>query len=400
MLTLLNKSNFLALLIGASTLQPALAGPDDGFKVLAGLGYFHDNNLFRLPDGHPGFGGQRGDAARQAQLALMFDKRYSLQTISAQASLTKVKFDRFGQLDYDAEDARFHWDWQIGSRFGGKLGASHAQTLAPYTDFRSDQRNLRKQRRQLAEGGWRMHPRWRARAGFSSDKYTYDLPLQRVNNRTEDSHEAGIDYLPKSGNTIGLVARRIKGRYQNRRPFGAAALDDSFDQDELKARVDWRGSGSTSVQALAGYARREHPALAGREASGFNGRVTAFHEPRGGLRYTAAVWREFSAIESNVVSDSLNKGASVGARYAATDKLRAEASLSYEKRGYHARAALNQAQDLDDSLKTAQLAATWTPRRALELSTVLARQSRSGSPFLGLGNFRANTVYLNANVRF
>ena len=399
MLTLLNKKNRLALLIGAACISPAMAGPDEGLKVLAGLGYFHDDNLFRLPEGVPGFDGQRSDTAQQTYLGLSFDKRYSLQNISAMAKLTKVKFDHFQQLDYDGKDAQFNWAWEVGSKFSGNLGATYTQTLAPYTDFRSNQRNLRKQQRQYFDGGWRMHPSWRLRAGGASDKYTYDLPIQRINNRTEDSYETGIDYTPKSGNTFGLVARKIKGRYQNQRPFGAASVDESFDQDELKARVLWRGSGSTSVQALAGYARRDNPGL-GREVSGLNGRVTAVHEPLGKMRYTAAVWREFSPIESNVVSYSLNKGASLGATYAATAKIRADASLSYEKRGYKASAALAQPQDLNHSLKTAQLSATWAPRRSIDVTTAFARQTRSGSPFLGLGNFKANTVSINANVRF
>jgi exopolysaccharide biosynthesis operon protein EpsL len=399
MLTLTNKKNRLALLLGVVFISPALAGPDEGFKVQAGLGYFHDNNLFRLPESWPAFDGQRSDSARQTSVGLLFDKRYSLQNISAQAKLTKVKFDHFNQLDYDGKDAQFNWAWEIGSKFSGNLGGMYAQTLAPYTDFRSDQRNLRKQRRNNFDGGWRMHPSWRVRGGVASDKYSYDLPVQRVNNRTEDTYETGIDFLPRSGNTFGVVARKIKGRYQNRRPVGGASLDDSFDQDELKARVLWRGSGSTSVQALAGYARRENPGL-GRDVSGFNGRVTAMHEPRGKMRYTAALWREFSPIESNVVSYSLNKGASLAATYVATAKVRADASLSYEKRGYNARTALSQPQDLDDSLKTAQLSASWAPRRSLDVTAAFARQSRSGSPFLGLGNFKANTVSINANVRF
>ena len=94
------------------------------------------------------------------------------------------------------------------------------------------------------------------------------------------------------------------------------------------------------------------------------------------------------------------RGASVGATWDATAKIRVDANASYEKRAYNARVLLNAAQDLDDSLKQASLSATWSPRRTVAVTAQVARQERSGSPFLGLGRFKANTVSLVANAQF
>ena len=392
----------IALLVGAICSMPvSVAAPgDEGVDIMAGLGYFHDDNLFRLPDDQPGFEGQRSDSARQAHAGLVFNKTYSRQKLYAQAKVTKVAFDHFDQLDYDGKDVQARWNWQLGNRFEGVLGANYEQTLAPYTDFRSNERNLREHRRQYFDGAWRFHPSWRARTAASHDKYEYELLVQRFNNRTEDAYEVGVDYLPRSGSTVGLVARKIKGKYDNRRILGGQSLDESFDQDELKARINWIASGSTTVQVLAGHARRTYQARSERDASGFNGRITATHQPRGKMRYTAAAWREFSAVESNIISYSLNRGASVGATWDASAKIRVDANASYEKRAYNARVLLNSAQDLDDSLKQASLSATWSPRRTVALTAALARQERSGSPFLGLGRFKANTVSVVANAQF
>jgi hypothetical protein len=54
------------------------------------------------------------------------------------------------------------------------------------------------------------------RAGFQRDKYTTKLQRQRFNNRTEDASELELDYLPRSGSTVGLVARHVKGKYPSR----------------------------------------------------------------------------------------------------------------------------------------------------------------------------------------
>lgn len=391
----------LALLIGAMTALPAsMAGPNDALHLTAGLGYFHDDNLFRLPDDSPGFLGQRSDSARQAQVGLLFDKMVGRQKLFAKAQLSRVKFDVFDQLDYDGKDLQALWKWQIGNQFAGSLGANYEQTLAPYTDFRSSERNLREHRRKYFDGGWLMHPSWRLRGAASKDEYTYELAVQRPNNRDEDAAEVGIDYLPTSGSTIGLVARKIKGKYQNRRSVGGQLLDESFDQDELKARISWIASGSTDVQVLAGYASRKYRALGERDASGFNGRVSATHTPRGKMKYMAAAWREFSAVESNIISYSLNKGASAGATWEVSAKVRVDANASYEKRAYNARVLLNTAQDLNDSLRKATLSSTWQPRPTIALTAALEHQTRSGSPFLGLGRFKANTLSVSANAQF
>lgn len=392
----------IALLVGATCSVPlSLAAPgDEGVDLTAGLGYFHDDNLFRLPDEHPGFDSQRSDSARQGHAGVLFNKTYGRQKIAAHARFTKVDFQHFDQLDYNGKDAQARWDWQLGNRFEGSLGASYEETLAPYTDFRSSQRNLREHRRQFADGAWRFHPSWRARAGAAHDKYDYELLLQRINDRTEDAFEIGADYLPPSGSSIGLVARRIEGEYPGRRLFGTLLFDESFRQDELKARIHWIASGSTTVQVLAGHAKRKYSSLSERDASGFNGRITAVHQPVGKLRYTAAAWREFAAVESNVITFSLNRGARAGVTWDATAKIKVDANASYEKRAYNARLPLNAPQDLDDSLKSATVAATWSPLRTVAITASAARQERSGSPFLGLGRFEANTVTLAANLQF
>jgi exopolysaccharide biosynthesis operon protein EpsL len=373
--------------------------PGKSLQVYGGLGYGHDDNLLRVPDGAPAFDNQLGDSWYQADAGLLFDHTYSRQRLSAKASLSKVKFDHFRQLDYDGKDLQGKWNWQVGNHLEGALGAGYNQTLAPYTDFHSDRRNLRQQRRLFADGAWRFHPSYRVRASAAKEKFTYELTEQSVNDRTENSYEIGADYLPKSGSEIGLVLRTIKGKYPNRRPFGGRLLNDDYDQDEVKARVLWIASGTTTVQALAGWTRRRQPAL-GDDTSGFNGRVSAEYKPNGKFSYTAALWRDFAPIESIFVNYTLNKGVSLAAAWDASAKVKVEALAIYERRNYNARFLAISNGDLDDAVRSATVRATWSPLRALRLSAALAHQARSGSEFIGTGKFSATSVVLNAIAQF
>jgi len=390
----------LVPLLCAVAAIPAGAGPSDALHVYGGVAYGHDDNLLRVPENQPAFDNTRADSWWTREGGLIFDKTYSRQRVSVVAKLSKTSFDHFKQLDYDGKDFQANWFWQLGNRFEGKVGSTYQQVLAPYTDFRSDERNLRTSRSSYAEGSWRFHSSWRARAGFQRDKYDYELVSQRFNNRTEDATELELDYLARSGNTVGLVARKVKGNYPYSRPINGALLSNDFDQDELKARVRWKATGSTDIDALVGYTRREQPSFGTGKTSGVAGKVKATYQPRGKMTYNASVWRDFAPLESTLVSYTLNKGASAGAQWDATAKIKVNADAIYERRNYNARREFPGSGELRDSIRTGSLRATWLPRPAIQVSAGLAHQARSGSVILGTGSFKSNSVTLSANAQF
>jgi exopolysaccharide biosynthesis operon protein EpsL len=387
------------LLAAAAIGLPAYAGDGDALHPFVGLGYSYDDNLLRLPDGTD-FDGQRSDAMRNAIAGILFDHTYSLQDIYAQAKVNKVSFDHFKQLDYDGKDVLGRWKWHAGPHLEGTLEGEYQQVLAPYTDFHSSERNLRNEHRTFFEAMWRPHAAWRLRGAYTNDRFDYELASQQGNNRTETLGEVGIDYLARSGNYAGLVARQLKGEFPNKRRIGNFVDDQDFTQDELKARVNWKGSGITTIDILAGWARRKHALFAERDASGANGRITMTYAPRGKTTLTAAAWREFAPLESTIVSYSLNKGASLSARYDATAKLRLQASTSYEKRAYNARLNQPVALDLNDALRNHSIGLTYSPTRHIQLQLSAYHQSRSGSNARGLGSFKANGASFSANAQF
>ena len=375
-------------------------GPLGGLHLVASAGAFYDDNLFRIPENRPAFDNRRSDWARYLIGGLLFDKAYGRQKVYLQGKVSTVNFHHFKQIDYHGKDFLGLLDWQLGNRFQGSLGASYAETLAPYTDIRSRERNLREHRRAHGDGAWQPHPRWRLRLAAARDEYTYQLAVQQVNDRTEDALEAGIDFTPRSESTAGLVVRRVEGSYPNPRSVSGMLVNDDFTQDELKAKVHWKITGISNVTVLAGYARRRHDLLAQRDADGFNGRVTASLHPRQKLRLNASAWREFAAVESDLVSYSLNRGASVGASWDASAKVRLDAAASSERRRYQGGFLAALEGDAHDRLRSASLGATWSPRTALQINASLAHQRRSGAAFLGNGSFKANTLSVSASAQF
>jgi hypothetical protein len=72
----------------------------------------------------------------------------------------------------------------------------------------------------------------------------------------------------------------------------------------------------------------------------------------------------------------------------------------HERRNYNPRAGFDAPGGLEDTLRSASLKASWAVRRKVTLSAAVLRQARSGSTVLGIGNFKANTVAINASGQF
>jgi len=398
----LHRLSPVAFCAGAFWCFPAGAAstaPAETIQLLAGIGWAHDDNLLRQADGVPAFGGKRSDSYRTFEAGVALDQHISRQRIAATAKVSNTAFDHFRQLDYTGHDLQATWFWHIGTQFDGRVEALEIRTLAPYIDFNSDQRNLRRQRRQAFDAGWQLHPSWKLRAGAERDKASYDLAIQRFNNRTEQVFETELLYQPRGGSALGLVARRVRGSYPYRRPAISTVLTDDFTQDELKLRVNWLATGSTTVQGLAGYVRREQLSYGEGVTSGVNGRINAFYTPRGEVSYQAGVWREFAPIESPFVSYTLNKGASIGVNWAASARVAVEASATYERRSYTARGDFTGADALRDAIRSASVRAVWQARPGVKVVAAVVHQARTASG-LGTGKFDANMVQVSANVLF
>jgi exopolysaccharide biosynthesis operon protein EpsL len=377
----------------------ACAQISDTIHPFVSLGYTYDDNLLRLPD-DLSFDGQRSDRARQAQAGILVDRPIGRQKLTGYAKVTRVTFDHFDQLDYNAKDVAADLAWELGNHLSGHAGGNYTQSLTPFSDYHTDERNLRTQRNVHVDGAWRFHPSWQARAGYVRNKYTYELLAQSVNDRTEELREVGVDYLARSGSRIGLVARRLEGRYVNPRRYGNFVLDDDYTQDELKVNVNWLLSGVTQVTVLAGYAKRKHSFFDTRDSSGANGRVSARWSPTGKLSFNADAWREFAAVENTVVTSSLNRGASLRATWNISAKVQATASARRETREFEEQANVVFAGGARDRLRGSTVGLLWAATKSIQLNATAFRDQRSGAAIVGNSDYRANGVSLNATAQF
>jgi exopolysaccharide biosynthesis operon protein EpsL len=390
----------LLLAGGAACCLPASAAISDTISPFISTSYSYDDNLFRIDDKAPGFDGQRSDTSRQVQAGFLINRPIGRQLLTGQVKWSRVYFDHFDQLDYTGKDYLADLEWHIANHLEGHVGASYSQTLTPFSDLQSSDRNLRTIRREYVNGGWRFHPSWRVRGGFSRDKYTYDSIVQKISDRQEDATELGLDYLPASNSRIGIQLRHLKGTYPNRANLAAFGIEQGYEQDEVKANIYWRFSGVTQVQLLGGWVKRKNDLFSGRNSSGANGRVTVYWAPLGKVRFTGSVWHEFAAVENSLITSSLNNGASLAAAWDISAKVRMDAQVRREKRDFSAASGLVLPNDVSDTTRTSSIGLTYAPRPNIQLGINAFQDTRKGAPIINTGSYRAKGASLSASIQF
>lgn len=388
------------LIGGASCSLPAVAALNDTISPFIATSYSYDDNFFRLDDDVRGINGQRSDSSRQVQAGFIVNRPIGRQILTGQAKWSRVYFDHFDQLDYSGKDFLADLEWHIANHLEGHAGVSYTQTLTPFSDLQTTDRNLRTVRREYLNGAWRFHPSWRVRAGFSRERYAYDLITQRISNRQEDSTELGLDYLQSGGSRIGMQLRHLKGSYPERAGLAAFGVEQGYEQDEVKANIYWFASGITQVQLLGGWVKRKNQVFTGRDSSGANGRVTVYWAPLGKVRFTGSVWHEFAAVENSLVSSSLNNGASIAAAWDISAKVRMDAQFRRQKRDFSAATGTVLPGDIADSTRTTTVGLTYAPRPNIQLSVNAFHDARVGAPIINTGSYRAKGVSFSASGQF
>lgn len=391
-----------ALLTGVLLSAPAWAELSDTVHPFVSVALNRDDNLFRLSDDSARVVENRSDTMRSLIAGASFERPVGRQMLTGQAKFSRVSFEHNDQLDYTGKDLSGDWGWFLGNHFDGHLGAAYSEVLAPFSDFNgTSERNLRKVRREYADGNWGFHPSWRLRAGYNRERYTYELLSQRQNDRTETSVMTGVDYLASSGSTIGVQLRRLKGSYPFQESLGFT--DNGYTQDEQKISILWLVSGATQVNFLGGFVQRKHDFFSARDDRGTNGRLIVSTAPTGQVKLNAQLYREYGAIEGAFVNSALIKGVALGASWAATAKIDATANYKHEKRDF-APYSLSGVQlppsQLSDTSNRLSAGVTYRPWRNLSLQASVFRDRRSGSLAAGTNSYTANGAAINATLQF
>lgn len=367
--------------------NPVSAEISTVFHPYVGYAITYDNNLLDLPNKdyaqtHIGTD-QLSDLSHTMQAGVNLEKQVSRQVFTANLGVNKTNFDHFKQLDYTGKNLLANWNWHLGNHFEGNLSTSYVYSLAPFTDFHELAKNTSTEKVDRFNAAWLLHPSWRLHGEVARFELQYNLPSEQHANRIEHQAEAGIDYLTRKGSSVGVLTRHLQGTFPNVASTSLAFVPGNYNQNEVKANINWIFSGKTQLQFLGGHVTRTHEDFPRINYSGFNARLAATWQATGKMTLSSQLWREASIYDNLATPFSINRGISLNPKWRATDKITAEGTLQYVKRDFsQSQAFLGQSEFSQDTLRTVAVTLTYMPWHPLTVQAIIFHNSKiSDTPF-------------------
>lgn len=284
--------------LAAALLAQPVAAQDRPVTLRLSTSILWDANVFRVADSAPdpqlaqGIPG-KSDRVTTTTLGLRVDKAYAQQRFQLDASQTATRYSKFTLLNLDAFQYHGAWLWTLSPRITGTLSADHAQSLIPFTDLTSPQRNVRvTDTRTLNVDGW-MFGGWHVLVGaVNTDVKTSQVFLAQPSYNT-DAGEAGLKYVAQSGNSVAATARSIRGTNTNL----SQGLDqvnfiaDEFRVQERELIATWTTSGKSTLNGRLTRTNRYNQGLAQRDFSGTNSDLSYVWAVDGRLTYNFSAGR-------------------------------------------------------------------------------------------------------------
>lgn len=364
----------LALLV-----LPAQAKEGDTFRPFVSAGYFYDSNLFRLADDQsPGF--PRDDHYGIFSAGVDVDWKPGRQQIVANATKTLVRYDRYTPFDFDGADYKATWNWRLGNRLSGNLGASQSLSQSNFDSVGQVNNEVDRQR-YFGRAEWEFHPRWRIGGGVDETDNTNSASSEISNDYQRRVLDVMLGYRTPKGSDLRAQVRKIDAEFPNPEiatyacPLPGFCLvtevaDNSYEQTEYNLLGDWRVSGKLTLRGQAGWVDRKYenvlrgnlagpPTLILRpDFDGFSGRLSADWYATGKTLVSASVYRELGgAGDINAVS-VLKSGGSLNGVWLMHEKWRLSAGGTFENRDFE-----GDPKQRNDDTSSASLSLNYMPVR-------------------------------------
>ncbi len=319
--------------LGVLSTLPALAQEGDTFRPFVAYTRNYDSNLFRLAESEYGLVLKRSDQIGVLSAGLDVDWKPGRQRLIASVSKSRVRFLRNTQLDNDGSNYQLNWNWRLGNRWSGLVGATESVSQSSFNDLVGLRINNQITREnQFASAEWQFHPRWNIGLGAAASTSTNSTLQQAPLDYEDHSVTATLGYATPKGGRLRGQLRRVEGDYPNRLP--SAFVDRTYTQTEYNLLGDWNATGKLVTHAKVGYVKRANDTLGQRDFSGVAGRLSADYFPTGKTALNWALYREIANSDDLNATYQLSTGTSLGAAWRATDKITLRAGATFENRSF------------------------------------------------------------------
>lgn len=357
---------------------------NENIQLRVGAGLRYDSNVFRTPSGiqatAPDGSTARSDSITTYNAGATVVLPVSRQQFLFSADLNRARYNRFSNLDFDGQDLRGLWRWELGPWLNGDLGASRSKYLANFATSLGTQRNIRTSDQTFFNLNYPFHPNWRVNFGATQATLTNSDPANRVSDNDTSTRNYGLQYTSGANNYVGIQGTTLDTRFKNPLTVGGQVFDNNYDQNSVSAVVGYSPSGITRFQGSVGRTRRE-PAQAGqRDITGTTGNLLFNWRPTGKTALTIDYSREFGPAVDVVTASSMARTLTIAPSWNVTAKITLLGTLRRQQRDYtDATGLVTGGNARRDTINAYGLVAVYNPIDRVYVNVSAQREERSSN---------------------
>jgi exopolysaccharide biosynthesis operon protein EpsL len=358
---------------------------------------------------------QRSEQYDVLSAGLDVDWKLGRQQFVVNATKTLVRYDLNTVYDFDGSDYKATWNWRLGNRLTGNLGATESLSQSNF-DSVGLVNNQAKRKRSFGRAEWEFHPRWRIGGGVEKTDNTNSALSQASNDFQQQAQEVVLTYHTPKGSKLRAQVRKIDAEYPNLQclsnafPLCFEIADNSYKQTEYNLLIDWSASGKLTLRGQAGWVDRQYentlrsvsnffvPQFKQRpDFSGFAGRVSGDWYATGKTLLSVSAYRELGGTQDINASSVLKTGASLNGVWLMRDKWRLNAGATFENRDFKGDSGSTLPLRNDDTLG-GSLSLNYAPIQAVSLDVGMRVGRRDSN--MTVENYEFKSLFANVRADF
>ena len=355
---------------------------NENLQLRAGAGLRYDSNVFRTPDSAqataPDAG--RSDSIATYNVGATVVLPVSRQQFLFSADLNRTRYNKFSNLDFDGQDLRGLWRWELGSWLNGDLGASRSKYLANFATSLGTQRNIRTADQTFFNLNYPFHANWRVNFGATEATLTNSDPTNRVSDNDTSTRNYGLQYTSGANNYVGIQGTTLETRFKHPFAVGGQSFNNDYDQNSVSAVVGYSPTGITRVQGSVGRTRREPQQPGQADLSGTTGNLLVNWRPTAKTALTIDYSREFGPAVDVITASSTARTLTIAPSWSVTEKITLLGTLRRQQRDYtDATGLVPGGSARRDTLTAYGLVAAYNPINRVFVNVSAQREERSSN---------------------
>lgn len=360
-----------------------------------------DDNLFRAPSGL-----EVSDEIRSATAGIRFDKEYSLQRVTVDATMTNYNYRDNSYLDYTGKNLNAVWAWKVSPALYGNLSTTRTDALNSFVDYVAvtpeQRRNIRTTKSSRFDVEWEALGPLHLISSASHYDQENSQTFVQDDNYTAAIGELGFKYVTSAQSSLAIVQRRTQGDYA-RQADPTTGLDSGFEQTDTEARFIWNPTVKTNVFGRIAYMDRKFDNFPYRNYDGVVGSVDMNWGITEKLSLLLSARRDLNVFqELRSAADSYSSFYSsdmftVSPAWEISEKTLLRLRLSREDRDYDG-TVVNGLPLRRDRLDYRGITFEWSPRKSIKVNAAYLHQTRDSNE--DAMDFKDNIYSLSVLLNF